>query len=182
MKRQGFIIGLALAVMGSVCLGTASAQDYSLTDEANAAVSAAEQAVEQARARIETGKQVLATIPEDSPMMGDVAKVVKAASENWKIAVDSLEGAKKSASRLAGSANASVTQDFALLAKVNAGVALSGAKVVEIAITYVEAVASNKTEALDVINTALQDSLAASSQVQFNYERVKTLITEKYSK
>lgn len=182
MKRQGFIIGLAVAVLSSVFLGTASAQGGALADEANAAVVAAEQAVEMARTKIEMGKQLLATIPDDSPMMADVASVVKAASDNWKIAVESLEGAKKSATRIQGSANESVSQDFALLAKVNAGVALSGAKVVEIAITYIEAVADNKSEALDVINAALQDSLAASSQVQFNYDRVKTLITEKYSK
>jgi hypothetical protein len=181
MNRQGFIIGLMVAVLGSVF--AASAQESSpVADEANAAIAAAEQAVEQARAKIEQGKVVLATIPEDSPMMTDVTRVVKAASENWKVAVESLEGAKKSATRIQASSNPSVSQDFALLAKVNAGVAVSGAKVVEIAIDYVEAVGANQTEAITVIDTALQDALAASSQVQFNYDRVKALITKKYSK
>lgn len=180
MKRQGVLVGLMVAVLGAVM--SVSAQDSSaLENEANAAISAAEQAVEQTRAVIETGKQMLATIPEDSAKMEDVSRVIKAAMENWKIAVEALEGAKKSASKVAG-ANPAVAGDYVLLAKINAGLAVSGANVVQIAIGYVDAVANNKTEALDVIDAALQDALAASSQVQFNYDRAKALITEKYSK
>ena len=64
---------------------------------------------------------------------------------------------------------------------VNAGVALSGAKVVQTALLFVDAAANNKTEALDIIRMAMQDSIAAAAQVQFNFDRVKTLIEEKYS-
>jgi len=69
-----------------------------------------------------------------------------------------------------------------LLATVNAGVALSGAKVVQTGLLFIESAAGNKTESLDIIRMAMQDALAAASQVEFNYERVKTLIAEKYSK
>ena len=181
MNRHSFITGLMVAVLGSgVLFGNALAQEATLADEAQVAIAAAEQAVEEARAAIDKGKELVVTIPEDSPLMPDVAQVLQAASENWTIAVDSLGGAKESAAKIGTATNESIAKDYALLAKVNAGVALSGAKVVQIGITYIDAIANNKTEAL--IRTAMQDALAASSQVQFNYERVKTLIAEKYSK
>jgi hypothetical protein len=183
MNRHSFIAGLMVAVLGSsVIFSNALAQEASLADEAMVAITAAEEAVEEARAAIEKGKELVVMIPEDSPLMPDVAQVLQAASENWTIAVDSLKGAKESAAKVATASNESVAKDYALLAKVNAGVALSGAKVVQIGITYIDAIANNKVEALDIIRTAMQDALAASSQVQFNYERVKTLIAEKYSK
>jgi tmRNA-binding protein len=74
-----------------------------------------------------------------------------------------------------------MAEDYKLLATVNARVALSGAKVVQTGLLFVDAVANNKAEALDIIRMSMQDSLAAASQVQFNYERIKTLILEKYS-
>jgi hypothetical protein len=61
-------------------------------------------------------------------------------------------------------------------------VALSGAKVVQTSLVFVEAVANNKTEALDVIRMAMQNALDAAAEVQQNYERVKGFIAEKYSK
>jgi hypothetical protein len=189
MTKHSLTIGLVFTVLASsvtVCSTYAqeavAAPSSSVADEAQAAIGAAEQEVEKARAAIETGKELIAQIPEDSPLMPDVAQVVQAASENWKIAVDSLKGAKDSASKIATASNESIANDYALLAKVNAGVALSGAKVVQIAISYIEAISTSKTEALDLIRTAMQDALASSSQVQFNYERVKTLIAQKYTK
>ena len=47
--------------------------------------------------------------------------------------------------------------------------------------TYVEAVANDKTESLDIIRSAMQDALASSSQVKLNCDKVKNLISEKYS-
>lgn len=187
MTKRSLSIGLAIAVVaGGTAVHSTYAQEVekavSAPDESQTAIAAAEVEVEKARVAIESGKKLIAQIPEDSPFMPDVAQVVEAASENWKIAVDSLEGAKVSASKVATASNESIAGDYALLAKVNSGVALSGAKVVQIAIIYIEAIAENKTEALDVIRTAMQDALASSSQVQFNYERVKTLIAQKYSK
>jgi hypothetical protein len=183
MNRYGFIAGLMVAVLGSGVAGNrAYAQGATPAQDTDVAIQAAEAAVEQARAAIQKGKEAIAMIPEDSPLMPDVAQVVQAASENWTIAVDSLKGAKESATKITMAKNDAIAKDYALLAKVNAGVALSGAEVVKIAISYVDAIANNKTEALDIIRPALQDALAASSQVQFNYDRVKSLITAKYSK
>lgn len=188
MIKHSFILGLAVAVLcgagvrSSMAQESAGSSDNEIVLASQTAILAAEEQVEKARAAIEKGKQVIATIPEDSPLMPDVAQVIQAASENWKIAVDSLKGAQDSASKISAASNDSIANDYALLAKVNAGVALSGAKVVQIAIVYIEAIAQNKTESLDIIRTAMQDALASSSQVQFNYERVKKLIAQKYSK
>ena len=183
MNRNSFLVALAVAVMGaSLMVDSAGAQESTLSSAAKATIDAAEMEVNAARAAIEKGKELIALIPEDSPLMPDVAQVVQAASENWKIAVESLQGAIDSASKIEGASNESIAGDYALLSKVNAGVAVSGAKVVQIAITYVEAIATEKTEALDVIRVAMQDALASSSQVRFNYDRVKTLIAQKYSK
>jgi|GEM_PF-3389994 len=188
MMRHSLFIGIAAALMAfagftSNVFAQAGESEAasSLSSESDAAIASAEMEVEAARIAIAKGKDLIALIPEDSPLMPDVAQVIQAASENWKIAVDSLKGAKESASKIGAASSESVADDYALLARVNAGVALSGAKVVQIAISYVGAIAENKTEALDIIRTAMQDALAASSQVQFNYERVKSLIAQKYS-
>lgn len=183
MNKHRFLAILMIAVLGcGAALNSVFAQGATLVEEAQSAIVSAETAVEEARAAIEKGKELVTQIPEDSPLLPDVAQFLQAASDNWTIAVDSLKGAKESASKVSAASNENIAKDYALLAKVNAGVALSGANVVQIGLAYVEAVASNKTEALDIIRTAMQDALAASSQVQFNYERVKTLIAEKYSK
>ncbi len=150
--------------------------------DANRAIALAATAVEEARVAIENGKQLLATIPDDSALIGEVAEMLPAVKDNWVLAVSALDGAKESASKISSASSQGIAQDYKLLATVNAGVALSGAKVVQTGILFVDAVAHNKTEAFDIIRMAMQDSLAASSQVQFNYERVKSLIAEKYSK
>jgi hypothetical protein len=153
-----------------------------LVDESNVAISAATAAVEEARISIENGKQLVAMIPADSPLIAEVTEMLQASSANWAVAVDALEGAKESANKIDSASNIEIAQDYRLLAKVNAGVALSGAKVVQTGLLFVDAAANNKTESLDIIRVAMQDSLAAAAQVQFNYERVKVLIAEKYSK
>ena len=181
MTKHRFLTGLAVAVVSFSSSISVMGQDSSLASEAQAAVENAETQVEVARIAIEKGKELIARIPEDSPLMPDVAQVIQAASENWQIAVDSLNGAKESVAKIGTASNESVSNDYALLAKVNSGVATSGANVVQIAISYVEAIAENKTESLEIIRTAMQDALATSSQVQFNYERVKNLIAQKYS-
>ena len=189
MIKYSIIIGLAVVALSSnVIFCSAYAQEvgaepaYDISTPAGEAIAKADAEVEKARVAIENGKLLIAEIPADSPFMPDVAQVVEAASENWKIAIDSLKGAKESISKINSATNESVANDYALLARVNAGVALSGAKVVQISLTYIDAIANNRTEALDIIRTAMQDALASSSQVQFNYERVKTLIAQKYSK
>ncbi|WP_136062838.1 hypothetical protein [Pontiella sulfatireligans] len=152
-----------------------------LASDANKSIMVAEVAVDQARIAIENGKQLVAVIPADSPLMSEVKQMLMAAAENWSIAVDSLSGAKESASKISTASNIEVAKDYKLLAQVNSRVALSGAKVVQTSLLFVDAVAGNKGEALDIIRMAMQDSLAATSQVQFNYERVKALILGKYS-
>ncbi|QBG47552.1 hypothetical protein EGM51_09160 [Verrucomicrobia bacterium S94] len=187
MIRHSFIFGLAVtALCGLVpshAMGQeAASKEASIITNSDSAVADAEAEVEKARMAIEKGKQLIVSIPEDSPLMSEVASVLEAASDNWKIAIDSLKGAKVSASKIATASSDEIANDYALLAKVNAGVAHSGAKVVQIALLYIEAVAEDKTETLPVMRTSLQDALASSSQVQFNYERVKKIIAQKYSK
>jgi hypothetical protein len=184
MNRHGCI---ALMVVSGLAFGaglTVRAQEESntLVDAANNAIVSAEVAVEESRISIENGKQLVALIPEDSPVIVEVLEILKASSDNWTLAVAALEGAKQSADKINSASNQEIAQDYKLLAQVNAGVALSGAKVVQVGLLFVEAAANNKTESLDIIRVAMQDSLAAASQVQFNYERVKSLIAEKYSK
>ena len=150
--------------------------------DADQSISVAASAVEEARASIENGKSLVAMIPADSELGDEVKQMLVAAAENWSMAVDALAGAKESAAKIQGATSMELAQDYKLLATVNAGVALSGAKVVQTGLLFIEAVAGNKTESLDIIRMAMQDALAAASQVEFNYERVKTLVAEKYSK
>jgi len=184
MNRQGCIALLAsvgFVVCGALNVHAIEGVDQ-LSSEANQSVAVASQAVEEARSSIELGKRLVAMIPADSEFQEEVKEMLVAASENWNLAIKALEGAKASASRISTASNLEIAGDYKLLATVNAGVALAGAKVVQTGLLFVEAVANNKAESLGVIRMAMQDELAAASQVEFNYERVKTFIAEKYSK
>ena len=183
MNRSSCIALMAVAGLGlGGVLNVAGAGTDQMVADANKSIAVATSAVEAARVAIENGKQLLATIPEDSPMLSEVAEMLPAVKDNWTLAVSALEGAKESASKISSASTPEIAQDYKLLATVNAGVALSGATVVQTGMLVVDAVAQNKSEALDIIRVAMQDSLAATSQVQFNYENVKTLIAAKYSK
>ncbi|HSR88172.1 MAG TPA: hypothetical protein VLL07_04410 [Pontiella sp.] len=152
-----------------------------ITDEALESVATAEAAVANAKASIKRGRELVALIPEDSPLLPEVRQMLKEVSVNWKLAVESVEGANLSAAKIEATKSDGLAKDYALLAKVNAAVATSGANVVEIGMAYVEAVATDKTESLDIIRGTMQDALAASSQVKFNCDKVKSLISKKYS-
>ncbi len=184
MNRQGCIALMAGA--GLFLCGVMNARSLEGTDqllsEANESIAIAASAIEEARASIENGKALVAMIPADSELGDEVKQLLVAAAENWSMAVDALAGAKESAAKIQEASGQEIAQDYKLLATVNAGVALSGAKVVQTGLLFIESAAGNKTESLDIIRMAMQDALAAASQVEFNYERVKTLIAEKYSK
>ncbi len=184
MNRHGYIAlmtGAGLFFCGILSAHSVEGTGY-LFDEANESISIAASAVEDARTAIENGKSLVAMIPADSELGDEVKQMLVAAAENWSMAVDALAGAKESASKIQEASSLEIAQDYKLLATVNAGVALSGAKVVQTGLLFIEAAAGEKTESLDIIRMAMQDALAAASQVEFNYERVKTLIAEKYSK
>jgi hypothetical protein len=173
------VAGLACGVGMNAQAGDATGK---LVDAASKSIVEASAAVEEARAAVENGKQLVTLIPADSALIVEVAEMLQAASENWVLAVAALDGAKESASKISTASSDELAQDYKLLATVNAGVAVSGANVVKTGLLFVEAAAHNKTESLDIIRLAMEDSLAAASQVQFNYERVKSFIADKYSK
>ncbi len=181
MAVSGLVFGGAMGAAHAE-MGAAHAEEDKLAVKAYESIGAAETAVEEARVAIKNGKQLIAQIPEDSEFHAEINQMIATAAESWKLAIAALEGAKDSADKIKEASSIELAHDYALLATVNAGVALSGAKVVQTALLFVEATANGKTEALDIIRMAMQDSVAATSQVQFNYERVKTLIAEKYSK
>ena len=153
-----------------------------LADEVLASVATAESVVADAKASIKRGKELVSLIPEDSPLLPEVGQMLKQVSANWKLAVESIEGANLSAAKIASTTSDELAADYALLAKVNSTVAVSGANVVQIGMAYVEAVADNKTESLEIIRVAMKDAIAASSQVKLNCDKVKSLISQKYSK
>jgi len=182
MNRCRCIMGLMVALtvfFGSAHVGFAQS---SLADETLASVAMAESAVADAKASIKRGKELVSLIPEDSPMLPEVAQMLKQVSMNWKLAVESIENANESSAKIASTTSEELAGDYALLAKVNATVAVSGAEVVQIGMAYVEAVASENTEALDMIRSTMRNALAASSQVKMNCDKVKKLISQKYSK
>ncbi len=181
MNRQSWVVALMVGLLTFTGMVNQADAQSAVPGDVAAKLAAAEEAVAQARDAISKGKALVAQIPEDSPYLPEVTKMLQAASSNWKMAVESLKGASESSLKISTASTEALSKDYALLAKVNSDVALSGAKVVQIGLAYVEAVAMNKTEALDLIRGVMQDALAASSQVQFNYDRVKSLISEKYA-
>ena len=181
MNRCRFV-GLMVALLvfsGSARDGFAQSV---LADEVLASVATAESVVADAKASIKRGKEMVGLIPDDSPLLPEVGQMLKKVSMNWKLAVESLESANLSAAKIATTTSEELAGDYALLSKVNAAVAVSGTNVVQIGMAYVEAVANNKTESLDIIRGAMQDALSASSQVKLNCDKVKSLISKKYSK
>ena len=183
MNRHSYI---ALTVAGLVFGGVVGAAHAGgdadqLVGKANDAIALAEVAVTDVRSKIEIGKQQLALIPESSELYAEVTQILADASEKWKVATVALEGAKKSAAGIASAKDSDLAQDFALLARVHAELALSGAKVLETGLLFIDAAASNKTEALGIIRKAMKDSLIAAAQVQSSCDRVIKLIAEKHS-
>jgi hypothetical protein len=177
MNRQSFAIMSAMIALTVGCFGVTSyAETAANTQDA---VDFASIAVNEARASIENGKQLVVQIPADSEFTYEVKEILLAASVNWTIAGEALEGAKESVAQVGSSSSPEVVDRYQLLAKVNAYVASSGANVVKIGLLFVEAVAGNKTESLDLIRLSMQDAVAASSQVQFNYDRVKSYMVAK---
>jgi hypothetical protein len=183
MNRSSWMAWMVVAGLGLGSVLNADAKSAGkMISEADEAIAEAEQAVEEARAAIAQGKELVALIPEDSPLMGEVAQMLTAAKKNWTSAVSALDGAKESAAKISAASSSEIAQDYQLLAKVNASVALSGAKVVQSSLRFVEAAANNKTEMLDIMRVAMNNSLEAADEVQMNYERVKGYIAKKYSK
>ena len=182
MNRLTWVVALVIGLLSFSGMANKASAQPAVADEVASKLAAAEQAIGEAREAISKGKELLTLIPEDSPYLPEVTQMLKAASSNWKVAVDSMSGAVESSGKIGTATTDTLAKDYALLAKANANVALAGAKVVQIGLAYVDAVANNRTEALDLIQEAMQDALAASSQVRFNYDRIKSLISEKYSK
>ncbi len=185
MKRQScmaLILAFGLVFIGGLSVVQADEAIDQLVNDANESIAIAAAEVEEARIAIENGKQLMTQIPTDSELIGEVKQMLFEVSKEWELAINALEGAKQGASKIVSASNEEIARDYKLLATVNSGVALAGAKVVQTGLLFVDAVANNKTESLDIIRMAMQDSLAATSQVRFNYERVKALIAEKYSK
>lgn len=172
MNKKSFIAVLALVLVGSSVVA----------DRAGEAINAADQAVQEARASIEKGKELVVQIPEGSAFLPEVLRTLEAASGTWDLAVGSLDGAKGVAGRISSVAKEEVAADYTSLVVANAAIAQSGANLVKICIIYVDAVANNKTEALGTIQTALQGAAEAASNIQSAYEQMKVSIAAKYSK
>lgn len=181
MNRNCFVAGLALVLVGSFALVNPAFAGESMLKQAESAIKTAEAEVQTARSAIERGKALVALIPQDDMLFSDVARVLEETAKNWKSAVTSLEGAKESLAKGSSASKSEVAEDFALLAKVNAGVAVSGAKVVQISVAYIDSIANNKTEASKLIRVAMRDALNASARIQQNYGQIKSLIAEKYT-
>lgn len=182
MNRVRCIMGLMVGLMvlcGSTREGLAQS---ALADETLASVAMAESAVAEAKASIKRGKELVGLIPEDSPMLPEVAQMLQQVSMNWKLAVESIENANESAAKIASTASEELAADYALLAKINSTVATTGADVVQIGMAYVEAVATENTESLDIIRIAMKDALTGAAQVKSNCDKVRKLISQKYSK
>ena len=181
MNRHSYLSVVAVAVFGlGFATNTVCAQGTTLADEVSSSIATAEAAVTEARLAIEAGKKQMALISQDSPMIGEITEVLTIISESWATTVSALDGAKASATRMADASKESTVADFALLSKVNARVALSGASVVRIGLSYIDAIAENKTESLAIVHSAMQDAVTSFAQVQVNYERVKSFIVKKY--
>lgn len=181
MKKYRCVVSLLAGLLICVSVPSNVVADSMVSDEAMAAIKSAESAVAQARSAIEKGKGLLALVPEDSPYIQEVANMLQVSSSNWKTALSSLDTAKQCSEKVVTTTNEALAQEWALLTKSNAMLALSNAQVVQIGLAYVEAVADNKTESLDAIESAMNKALASSSQVKLSHDNVKKLIAEKHS-
>jgi hypothetical protein len=180
-NRSLYSVVFGLFLCGAISASAEKAVDE-VVAEAKATVMAAQQAVDDARLAVEQGKQMVQNLSSDAMMISEVKEMLIASSENWTIAVEALKQAEKSAEKLDMVQDEQILKDYALLARMNANVAKSGAQVVTTGLIFVEAAANNKTETLDVIRLAMQEVQASAAQVRFNSEQVIGLIKEEYSK
>lgn len=182
MKRHVYAAALGAVglVLFGMCGGT-SAQNGAVPSDVAAALKAAQIQIDATRQALAASKVQLDAIPEDSAYIAQVKEMLQVAERYWGEAKDALEGARMSVDKIGGAAP-SISKDYQLLAKVSANVARSGAEVVQISLSYIQAVANQKTESLEIIGRAMTDAQAAASQVKSNFDRVKKAISGKYSK
>ena len=93
MNRSSFIaltavVGLGFGGVLNVA-GSGESIDQLVAD-ANKSIALAASVVDEARIAIDNGKQLLATIPDDSPLLAEVAGMLPAVKENWTLAVSAL--------------------------------------------------------------------------------------------
>jgi hypothetical protein len=181
MNRQKYIALMMVAglTLGGIT-GVAHADEQTdlLLGKANASIAAASVAVDEVRSVIETGKQQLAQIPASSELYGEITQMTAEALKNWKIATAALVTAKENAAKISTAPSSALAKEYAVLATINSNIALSGAKVVQTSLIFIDAVANNKTEVFDIIRRAVEDSLVAATKVQTNYERMKAFIAK----
>ena len=185
MNRHNCVVLMAvvgLVVGGNLSVARAGEASDSVVDNATVAFAAAEVAVEEARASIAKGQQLIKQVPKGSEFEAEIKQVIMVASENWNLAVSAIGNAKESLSLLGNASDPEITKDYALLATVNSGLALSSAKAVQTGLLFLEAAAENKTESLNIIRGAVHDAATTVAQVQMGAERVKKQISKKYSK
>jgi len=181
MNRQKYITLMmvaGLSLSGITGVARADEQTDLLLGKANASIAAASVAVDEVRSAIEIGKQQLAKIPTSSDLYGEITQMTAESLKNWKIATAALEAAKANAAKISKAPSSALAKEYALLAIGDSNVALSGAKVVQTSLIFIDAVANNKTEVFDIIRRAVEDSLVAATKVQTNCGRMKAFIAK----
>jgi hypothetical protein len=181
MKREKCIALLVMCgLAANLSFAGKKAADPSV--EASKAVARAEQAVAQTKAAIEASKALVGGVSGNAALMAEVKEMLRATTDDWEMAIAALDQAKKNAERVASSKDEVMAKDYARLTKLNAGIAISGAKVVSTGLYFVEAAASGKVESLDVIRGAMSAARVSAESVRVSSERTIGLIEAKYSK
>ena len=180
MKRNIYITVLLMAAM-AVCTvhPVRAAANEDLAKEANIAIADAQKAVDEARDAIQQGKDMVTKLEGNVALINEVKKVLGSASKNWAEALKALESAKTTAAKITNASNLKKANNIKMLAELDARVAEASAKVVRTDMYFVEAAAANRTQSLSIIRDAMADAEAATTQVKFNRDQVKSILAGK---
>jgi hypothetical protein len=173
-KPLSLILALGIAVY-PLC----AERSDSMRALADRAVADAHQAVEQARASMQSARKSIAKLDADSDLVHKVKQVVESASASWDEALAALKTAKEAAEKVKKTRDQTEAEKHLLRARAASNLARAGAKLVQTNLCFVRAVDSDHTEVLEIVNQAIREAENTFEQMKLNQQPLGELLSVK---
>ena len=148
--------------------------------KSNADLASSVKAVERARNAIANAEAAVTQIPAASPELDYVVQLLSEASQDWDIALNSYDDAKKCSVKIMKTTNASLQEDYQALLSVSKQMTETHANAVIIATSYIKLVARDSLDQLEIIRTSIDEISQVKQLVRDNAEYTKKAIAGKY--
>ena len=151
-----------------------------VAQKSDADLASSVKAVERARNAIANAEAVVTQIPAASPELDYVVQLLSEASQDWDIALNSYDDAKKCSVKIMKTTNASLQEDYQALLSVSKQMTETHANAVIIATSYIKLVARDSLDQLEIIRTSIDEISQVKQLVRDNAEYTKKAIAGKY--